>query len=151
MRFSKKTFESTSTSVHNGKQVVGVISTGSTPHTTEVSSVAHVAPQHDSSPSSTPDPTDPVIGQPIPSLPVSQRGRYSHIYEAALAHRGQWLPVAFDTPARARSFANTAIQMRIAMNKPDAVGPIGLERLDAKVRQQTVYLRVPSHRPVVCR
>lgn len=111
--------------------------------------MAHVAPRYDSSPSNTPDPTAPVIGRPTASLPVS-RGRYAHIYEAALAHRGDWLPVSFPTTRAARSFANAAIQMRTAMGQPDAVGPIGLERLDVKVRQQTVYVRVPAQSPVVC-
>jgi hypothetical protein len=104
--------------------------------------VANVAPQYDPSPSTTPDPNAPVIGAPVKALPT--RGRYAHIYDEALKHRGDWLPVTFLTPAAARSMANAAIQLRTAMNQPEAVGPIGLERLEVKVRQMTVYLRVPG-------
>lgn len=102
--------------------------------------MANVARQSDLTASDSPY----VIGSPMEALPASS-GRYGDVYRAVLQHRGAWLPVTFRTASAARAFTNAAAQMRAAMNKPDATGPVGLERLEVKMRKLTVYVRVPDH------
>lgn len=144
-----KKLASDSAVVHNGEQVDGVTSTGSTPSTTEANSVANVAHQSDC----TVDPSarewfddgSPVIGAATPVIP--RQRRYSYIYDQVLEHPGQWLPVTFERPARVRAFLNATYQARAADRASFARGEAateGLSKLETKQRKLTVYLRVPD-------
>lgn len=101
--------------------------------------MVNVAHQSDLSAS----PVHPVIG--VPTRVIPRQCRYTPIFDAALDHRGQWLPVTFATPAQVRAFLNAAYQARAADRTAFARGEIGLpglSDLETKQRKLTVYVRV---------